>query len=151
MQSNENAIAAQPKGNALRQKLDALALDDDKRTKTARLWDVYAEIEKALSAGVSQKSVIEVLKAHGLSYTPGTFRTTLQRLRNRARKGQAKTKQKPSTQTTTAYQQHRESIVEPPEPETNQQNGLTDPREIDRISRTTPDLDKLAAIGRRKK
>ena len=151
MQSNENAKAAQPKGTALRQKLDALALDDNKRTKTARLWDVYAEIEKALSAGVSQKSVIEVLRAHGLTYTPSTFRTTLQRLRNRAREGQSPSKQKTNSKNPTTNKEQHDRKLSRQDLENEQKTSSTDPREIDKISQTIPDLDKLAAIGRRRK
>jgi hypothetical protein len=64
-------------------RLRSLAVDSAKRSKTAQLRDVFREIEAALDAGVSQATVLAELRAMGLDVNPGTFRSTLRRLRTR--------------------------------------------------------------------
>lgn len=68
---------------AIAERLRALASDDKKRSKAARLRDVIDDVEAALAAGVSRASVVEELSKHGLEMTLATFETTLKRIRQK--------------------------------------------------------------------
>ena len=58
---------------AIAERLRALASDDNKRSKAARLRDVIDDVEFALAAGVTRSSVLEELAAHGFEMTLATF------------------------------------------------------------------------------
>jgi len=62
-------------------RLRSLASDSARRSKTAVLGDVYAEIESAIAAGVSQVAILEELRILGLEMTQPAFRSALRRLR----------------------------------------------------------------------
>lgn len=62
-------------------RLRALAKDDKKRTETARLRDVFDDVEAALTAGVSQINVLGELKTLGFTMTMASFKSALQRIR----------------------------------------------------------------------
>ena len=68
---------------AIAERLRALASDDKKRSKAARLRDVIDDVEAALAAGVPRASVVEELTKHGLEMTLATFETTLKRIRQK--------------------------------------------------------------------
>ena len=63
------------------ERLRALATGDEHRSKTARLRDVYADVEIALKAGVSRATVLKELEAAGLKMSMASFAGTLQRIR----------------------------------------------------------------------
>jgi hypothetical protein len=67
-------------------RLRALASDDKKRSETARLRDVFDDVEATLRAGVSQADVLAELHGLGFSMTMASFKSALQRLR-KARAG----------------------------------------------------------------
>ena len=71
---------------AIAERLRALASDDNKRSKAARLRDVIDDVEFALAAGLTRSSVLEELAAHGLEMTLATFDTTLKRIRQKCNK-----------------------------------------------------------------
>ena len=67
-------------------RLRALAKDEKKRTETARLRDVFDDVEAALAAGVSQINVLAELKTLGFTMTMASFKSALQRIRNERNK-----------------------------------------------------------------
>lgn len=71
--------------------LRALAQGDATRSETARLRDVFGEVEGALAAGVSRAAILEALHGQGFTMTPKAFESALYRIRKaRAKQGQAK-------------------------------------------------------------
>jgi hypothetical protein len=65
------------------EQLKKLATDNEKRTKSSRLNDVFDDVENALKNGISRKSVIELLAKNGLELSPKSFESTLARLRKK--------------------------------------------------------------------
>lgn len=63
------------------QRLDALSIASDGRSKTAQLRDVFDSVERAIRAGVRYAAIIEELAQTGLVFTYQTFALTLKRLR----------------------------------------------------------------------
>jgi hypothetical protein len=124
---------------AVAQSLRALAADNKGRSKTARLRDVLDDVEAALAAGVPRSAVLQTLAQHGLDMTLATFETTLRRLR-RKRAG-------PGTPAPGQPAGTLLSGATPSEPGTP---GSHNPADIDRILGSTPNLDALAKIGKRK-
>lgn len=68
-------------GNEIDKRLRALACDDKRRSKIARLREVFDGVEAALAAGVSQANVLSELSQAGLSMPMATFKSALQRIR----------------------------------------------------------------------
>lgn len=64
-------------GEALR----SLAKDDSARSETARLRDIFDEVEAALAKGVRREAVLATLHAKGFTMSPAGFKTALQRIR----------------------------------------------------------------------
>lgn len=73
---------------AIAERLRALASDDKKRSKAARLRDVIDDVEAALAAGVTRACVVDELAAQGLQMSVATFETTLRRIRQKRGKPQ---------------------------------------------------------------
>lgn len=71
------------------------ATNADLRSQSARLRDVFDDIEVAINAGVPLSSILATLHAHGFSMSLGVFKTTLYRLRNRKQKGTKLSKKPP--------------------------------------------------------
>lgn len=65
------------------EQLKKLATDNEKRTKSSRLNDVFDDVENALKNGISRKSVIELLAKNGLKLSMKSFESTLARLRKK--------------------------------------------------------------------
>lgn len=82
--------------NSVAEALRALA-DSESRSGTARLRDVFHEVEAALSAGVSRSSVLETLRRKGFQLTENSFASALYRLRKESREGKI---QKPKDNST---------------------------------------------------
>ncbi|WP_230182707.1 hypothetical protein [Aquabacterium sp. CECT 9606] len=68
-------------GASLASALRALAEDSGARSETARLRDVFADIEAALSAGVRREAVLATLHENGFTMTFTGFKSALQRIR----------------------------------------------------------------------
>ena len=133
---------------AIAERLRALASDDSKRSKAARLRDVIDDVEFALAAGVTRSSVLEELAAHGLEMTLATFDTTLKRIRQKRNKTSI-TSLKPQGQPT----KPREA---PPVEETETESvssvvGSHNPADLDKIIGSKPDLEALAKLAKRTK
>lgn len=67
-------------------RLRALATGDKLRTDTARLRDVFDDVEAALSAGVSRVNVLAELQKLGYTMTLASFKSALQRIRKERNK-----------------------------------------------------------------
>lgn len=63
----------------------SLAREDKGRSNTARLRDVFAEVQSALEAGVRRQTVLETLNSRGFKLTLKGFESALYRLRKQSR------------------------------------------------------------------
>lgn len=62
-------------------RLRALATDDKRRSETARLREIFDEVEATLNAGTTQADVLTELHASGFTMTMASFKSALQRIR----------------------------------------------------------------------
>jgi hypothetical protein len=69
--------------NTIAEVLKALATGDASRSETARLRDVFPEVEAALAAGVSRAAILESLQRQGFTMTLRGFETALYRIRKK--------------------------------------------------------------------
>lgn len=74
--------------NEVSKRLRALAADDKRRPETARLRDVFEDVEAALTAGISQADVLAELHQSGYTMTMASFKSALQRIRKERGKKQ---------------------------------------------------------------
>lgn len=58
----------------------------ESRPETARLREIFPDIEAAIASGVSRSSILETLHSHGFKMTPKSFESALYRLRKKATK-----------------------------------------------------------------
>ncbi|MFI3187225.1 MAG: hypothetical protein QX198_14715 [Methylococcaceae bacterium] len=66
--------------------LRELASSDTNRPETARLRDIFDDIETALSAGVKVQTVLETLHGKGFTLSLAGFRSAIQRIRKERNK-----------------------------------------------------------------
>lgn len=62
--------------------------DSKSRSETSRLREVFAEVEAALSAGVSRSAILETLHEQDFKMTAKSFESALYRLRKQRNAGQ---------------------------------------------------------------
>lgn len=67
--------------NSVAEALNALATSNENRSKTARLRDVFDEVERALDAGVRREVVLQSLNDNGLDMGMKSFESAIYRLR----------------------------------------------------------------------
>jgi hypothetical protein len=133
------------------ERLRALASDDKKRSKAARLRDVIDDVETALLAGVTRAAVIEELARLGLEMSLATFETTLKRIRKKRESasptrgtsvghifGQDPTPKRVASAAGASIES--ETTVE----------ASHNPADLDKIIGTKPDLNALAKFAKRK-
>ena len=72
-------------GEALR----SLVLDNSTRSETARLRDIFDDVEATLKRGVRRETVLQTLQEKGFTMTLASFKSALQRIR-KERTGNAK-------------------------------------------------------------
>lgn len=89
----------------LTEKLEALAVGKEQRSQTARLREIYPQIEKSLKSGVNRQAVLDVLNSEGFTLSMSTFEKTLYRIR----KGLSTTKA-PLQETKTGHDLPKNSI-----------------------------------------
>lgn len=130
------------------ERLRALASDDKKRTKAARLRDVIDDVEAALAAGVSRAAVVEELKASGLELTMQTFETMLRRIR--AKRGKGAHVHQPSVPTAAVPAIAIGPAPLPSPAPDSAELGSHNPAALDQIIGSKPDLNALAKLGRRR-
>jgi hypothetical protein len=131
---------------AVTERLRALASNDKKRSKAARLRDVIDEVEAVLAAGVTRAAVHEELKAH-LDMSFQTFIGTLQRIR--AKRGKPQQAQ-PAAVSKPVANPEAARTVEPESQESQAVQVSHNPADIDKIMGSNPDLQALAKLGKRK-
>ena len=147
----------------LSKRLLALAADDSRRSKVSRLEDIIEAIETVLSSGVRRSVVIDELAEYGLKMTYRSFDSALHKIR--------KNRVKPSSSPVNTGDSNSLSdpLIKPGiktiKPVTNKpvsmsdstvsdgdsdasDYGSHDPRTIDAIMRSTPDLEYYAKIAR---
>jgi len=129
---------------AIVERLRALATDDEKRSKTARLRDLIDDVEAALAAGVPRASVLEELNKHGLDMSLATFDTSLRRIRQKRSATLSMTEKHPypSLPTTQRIAAHNAKTTD---------NQSHNPAALDEIIRDKPDLAALAKLAKRTK
>ncbi|KGH00004.1 hypothetical protein P245_03260 [Comamonas thiooxydans] len=66
--------------------LRSLARGDQNRSETARLRDVFPDVEAALQAGVSRAAVLEALHGQGFKMNLKSFESALYRIRRQKAK-----------------------------------------------------------------
>lgn len=135
---------------AIAERLRALASDDKKRSKAARLRDVIDDVEAALAAGVPRASVVEELTKHGLEMTLATFETTLKRIRQK--RGKSITAAKSASPPGQPPKPKTALPGDEAEPEAESSGGGShNPADLDKIIGSKPDLAALAKLAKRKK
>jgi hypothetical protein len=132
-----------------------------KRTETAKLREIFDDVNFAIQSGVSQETILEQLKKIGFTFGINGFKYSFNKIRKergvpplRKKKGEKSgvTKKEqapaPTTKTKTATTQQlveSESGVFEPAAETSQQTQarITNPAEIRRSRRREVNLDEL--------
>lgn len=136
---------------AIAEQLRALASDDKKRSKAARLRDVIEDVEGALAAGVPQATVVETLASHGLEMTLKSFKTTLGRIRQKRAKASITAAKSASPAGQPSKPNTAAPVVEV-EPEAKSSGGGShNPADLDKIIGSKPDLEALAKLAKRTK
>jgi hypothetical protein len=121
-------------------RLKALAAGVEHRSKTARLRDLFDDVEAALSAGVHSHVIVNELKTFGLDMSVATFHSTLKRLRKE--RGAALPK---ITSAVAVIDEPAKIVTAAPRDQASQNSNL------ETIMKSTPDLDALAKLARKKK
>ena len=67
--------------NEVALRLQALAANSSLKSETARLREIFADVENTLNSGVPQSAVLGELKASGYTMTMASFKSALQRIR----------------------------------------------------------------------
>ena len=67
--------------NSVAEALNALATSNENRSNTARLRDVFDDVELALKAGVKREVVLQSLNENGLDMKMKSFESAIYRLR----------------------------------------------------------------------
>ena len=67
----------------IRDALQRLSVSDNDRLLSARLWDVIADIDAAIAAGVKEASIKKMLLEQGLELPPNSLRGVLYRYRKK--------------------------------------------------------------------
>ena len=70
----------------LKKQLNDLKNDPNSKSETARLRQIFAEVEAALFAGVSREKIVEVLQQQGFSMGLKSFDSALYRIRRKQKK-----------------------------------------------------------------
>jgi hypothetical protein len=118
--------------------------DAAKPSHSQLVRDSLSAIESALAAGVTRAEIVEDLKASGAPMSIATLATYLARHRKAARDSAHKLVQTPQPDTVAPS-----PSVPPlkPVPEGEPTYGAHDPRTLDAIMRSTPDLKALAKLA----
>lgn len=136
---------------AIAESLRALAKNDKQRSKSARLREVFVDVEAALTAGVPIALVVQELAAHDLEMTVGSFKNALRKMRKMRDKSPNTLVETPSQVQARPDQpnatQHPVSTENDPE-----SSGVAshDPADLDKIIGSKPDLTALAKLAKRR-
>lgn len=132
------------------ERLRALAADDRKRSKAARLRDVIDDVEATLAAGVSRADVVTELAALGLDMSLATFETTLKRIRQKRGKA-SPSRAAPNRQgfTQELSQPQAAAAAEALAEARTSASGSHNPADLNKIIGASPDLNALAKHAKR--
>jgi hypothetical protein len=136
---------------AASKRLQAIVGDASMRSKMALLRDVIDDVERALTAGISQRNVLAELNAAGLGMSLGTFNNALQRIRAKrdARSTPPKAVLQSAAVPVTAASAPQTDTPREPRPVSDaRQSGSHDPKTLDTIMQSTPHMAELARLGR---
>lgn len=129
--------------NDISARLRALATDEKRRPETARLRDVFDDVEATLRAGVPQADVLAELHQAGFKMTMASFKSALQRIRKErasaANNSQPVTTRKQERPPLTESEPLKESTEAPKQPQVR----ITNPGDIRKARRRDIDLDDL--------
>jgi len=134
--------------------LKALASDDTKRSKAARLREIIDEVEVTLATGITRAAVVKMLAENGLEMSLATFNSELQKIRNkRGKNSVSQVIQNNQSITQSAQSANNQSVANSVGKESENDSdtagyGSNDPRTIDAIMRSTPDLEYYEKIAR---
>ncbi len=70
----------------LKKQLNDLKNDPNSKSETARLRQIFAEVEATLSAGVSREKIVEILQQQGFSMGLKSFDSAMYRIRRQRKK-----------------------------------------------------------------
>jgi hypothetical protein len=100
------------------QELEELASDESKRSKAARLRDVFDTVEATLARGVTIAAVVKKLSENGLEMTVGTFKNEMYRIRKKRGKPSARlSKSEPNKAKASTVQESHKNEETEQEPE----------------------------------
>lgn len=129
-------------------RLRALAADDKKRSETARLREVIADVEATLKAGVSQADVLAELHKEGFTMTMASFKSALQRIR-KERAGDKPARQSPAPAAAPSpILRHEEKPAASPPAESPREGDkpkarITNPADVRKARKRDIDLESL--------
>lgn len=132
--------------NDISARLRALATDEKRRPETARLRDVFDDVEAALRAGVHQADVLAELHQAGFKMTLASFKSALQRIRKE--RSASSSEPKPAIKNQEKIQAPAAEITTPKENTADssdeaQNKRITNPGDIRKARRREIDLDDL--------
>lgn len=127
-------------------RLRALATDDKRRSETARLRDVFDDVEATLKAGVSQADVLTELQALGFTMTMASFKSALQRIR-KERAGKKPARRTPDPAKGLRHDEAPAAGQPPENARQEPQARITNPADIRKARRREVDLDGLQDNG----
>lgn len=132
--------------NSVAEVLQALAKGDKARSETARLRDVFDEVETAINAGVSRAAILAALHEKGFSMGMRSFESALYRIRKeRANQSTAKTEkvEKPSAAKQVVKPAAPAPVEEAPKPEPTQagKQVIQNPTDLKRSLDADIDMD----------
>lgn len=140
------------KKTILEQQIKELASDEAERSKAARLREIIDTVEASLAAGVSRASVVRKLAENGLEMTIGTFNTELHRIRRKRGKPSIdKIKQDSQKINKMLQQTPNKQVVKSDNDSEPHLIASHDPRDIDKIMRSTPDLEAYSRYAKQLK
>jgi hypothetical protein len=125
--------------------LAALADDYASKSKAALFRAHFDGIERALQSGAPRSRVVEILKTHGIGLSVASFNEYLYRERKRRRKAMTPTAPAPAP---APIHRGPEVMSDEQLPTATEPFKRSDPRAIDAIINSTPDLESLAKIHR---
>ena len=120
-------------------RLRALATDDKRRPETARLRDVFDDVEATLKAGVPQADVLAELHKAGFTMTMASFKSALQRIRKKRTQPAKSAPKLGHDQATEPTSQLPKAPQE--EPTKEPQARITNPADVRKASRREINLE----------
>lgn len=132
------------------ERLRALAVNETKRSTFSRIYDLIDDIEAALSAGVSRSLVVNELNEDGFKITLSTFENIIRRIRKQRNESPLTAAQSVLQPPALSIKAHEISPIEIAE-EKKSTVGSHDPRELDKIFNSRPDMEALAKFAKRNK